>query len=491
MVSGLFLSGLAVGYLALLFGIAFYGERRSIYPSRERLRPYIYSLALGVYCTTWTFFGAVGTAVRDGWSYLPIYLGPALVFLAATPFLGRLVAIARAHNITSIGDFISSRFGKSPALAALVTVIALTAAVPYLSLQYKAVGTSIDVLTATVGRHEAWFTDPALAVALLMALFAALFGTRQLDATEHHEGVMLAIAFESLVKLLSFVAVGVFALLHLDGAPPLSATRLGDLRDVASPSFAASTLLAAAAIFCLPRQFLVGVVECADPTDLRTARWVFPAYLAVFTVFVVPVVLAGLGLGLGERHQADSFVLSLPMEHGATSLAILVFLGGLSAATAMVIMASIALATMITNDLVMPALWRGRWLGIGPPADVGRLVLRTRRVVDRAAGAAGLRLPPRHQRAGEPRFDRPAGVRRRGEFRARHPRRPVLARRDARGRLRGLVGRLPGVDLRAAAADLRRRRGHRPAAARRRDPRRGNEHAGAGRRVATARGVAA
>ncbi len=487
MVSGLFLSGLAVGYLALLFGIAFYGERRSIYPSRERLRPYIYSLALGVYCTTWTFFGAVGTAVRDGWSYLPIYLGPALVFLAATPFLGRLVAIARAHNITSIGDFISSRFGKSPALAALVTVIALTAAVPYLSLQYKAVGTSIDVLTGSVDRHEAWFTDPALAVALLMALFAALFGTRQLDATEHHEGVMLAIAFESLVKLLSFVAVGVFALLHLDGAPPLSATRLGDLRDVASPSFAASTLLAAVAIFCLPRQFLVGVVECADPRDLRTARWVFPAYLAVFTVFVVPVVLAGLGLGLGERHQADSFVLSLPMEHGATSLAILVFLGGLSAATAMVIMASIALATMITNDLVMPALWRGRWLGIGPPADVGRLVLRTRRVVILLLALLAFAY---HRGTNAPASLASIGLLAFAAVANFAP--AILAGLYWRGATRegvfaGLVGRLPGVDLRVAAADLRRRRRHRPAAARRRGPRRGNEHADAGRRVATSR----
>ena len=380
MVSGLFLSALAVAYLGLLFAIAFYGERESIYPSRARLRPYIYALSLGVYCTTWTFFGAVGTAVRDGWSYLPIYLGPALVFLVATPFLARLVAVARAHNITSIGDFVSARFGKSPALAALVTVIALTAAVPYLSLQYKAVGTSIDVLTGSAIQHPAWYADPAFGVAVLMALFAALFGTRRLDATEHHEGVMLAIAFESVVKLLAFVAVGVFALLHLDDAPPIATTSLGELREFASPAFAASTLLAAAAIFCLPRQFLVGVVECADPADLRTARWVFPLYLAIFTAFVVPVVMAGLGSGLGASHHPDSFVLSLPMQHGAKALAILVFLGGLSAATAMVIMASIALATMITNDLVMPALWRGRWLGIGSSADVGRLVLRLRRV---------------------------------------------------------------------------------------------------------------
>lgn len=380
MVSGLLLSALAIGYLGLLFGVAYYGERKSIYPSRTRLRPYIYSLALGVYCTTWTFFGAVGTAVRDGWSYLPIYLGPALVFLVGTPFLARLVSVARAQNITSIGDFVSSRFGKSPALAALVTIIALTAAVPYLSLQYKAVGTSIDVLTGSSAAHPAWYADPAFGVALLMALFAALFGTRQLDATEHHEGVMLAIAFESVVKLFAFVAVGVFALLHLDNAPTLDATRLGDLRQVASPSFAASALLAAAAIFCLPRQFLVGVVECADPADLRTARWLFPAYLAVFTAFVVPVVLAGIGTGADETHNPDSFLLTLPMQRGATALAVLVFLGGLSAATAMVIMASIALATMITNDLIMPALWRSRWLQSVQSTEVGSVVLWLRRV---------------------------------------------------------------------------------------------------------------
>ena len=284
MVSGLVLSTLAIAYLALLFAVAFYGERKSIYPSRTRLRPYIYSLALGVYCTTWTFFGAVGTAVRDGWAYLPIYLGPALVFLFGTPFLVRLVAVARAHNITSIGDFLSSRFGKSPALGALVTVIALTAsgALPRLAVQ----GSRHQHRRADrdrTRRTRPGSPIPALWVAMLMALFAVLFGTRRLDATEHHEGVMLAIAFESIVKLLAFVAIGIFALLHLEDAPPLAATRLGDLEDLASTSFAASTLLAAAAIFCLPRQFLVGVVECADPADVRRARWLFPAYLAVFS----------------------------------------------------------------------------------------------------------------------------------------------------------------------------------------------------------------
>jgi Na+/proline symporter/signal transduction histidine kinase/ActR/RegA family two-component response regulator len=379
-VSGLLLTVLAIAYLGLLFAVAFFGERKSVYPGRERLRPYIYSLALGVYCTTWTFFGAVGTAVSEGWAYLPIYLGPVLLFVFGTPLLRRLVAIARAHNTTSIADFISARFGKSPALAALVAIIALIAAVPYLALQYKAVGTGIDVLTGSTGQHPAWFADTALWVALLMAAFAMLFGTRRLDATEHHEGVMLAIAFESIVKLLAFITIGVFAMLNLGGAPDVSHTRLGDIGQVVRPDFLAATVLSAAAMLCLPRQFLVGVVECADPADLRKARWLFSSYLVVFTLLVVPVVLAGLGAGLGDRHHPDSFVLSLPMERGATGVAVFVFLGGLSAATAMVIVASIALATMITNDLVMPALWRSRWLHLDQSADVGRLVLWLRRL---------------------------------------------------------------------------------------------------------------
>jgi PAS domain S-box-containing protein len=378
MVSPLLLSALSIAYLALLFAVAFFGERKSVYPAQAALRPYIYSLALGVYCTTWTFFGAVGTAVRSGWAYLPIYLGPVLVFILATPFLHRLISIVRSHNITSIADLVSSRFGKSPALAALITVIALTAAVPYLALQYKAVGTSIDVLTGSDGTHPDWYADTALWVALMMALFAILFGTRRLDVTEHHEGVMLAIAFESVVKLLAFAAVAAFALLKIDGLS-LSDTRLGEFDTLFSANFAVSMILGAAAIFCLPRQFHMGVVECANPADLRKARWIFPAYLAIFTVCVVPVVIAGLGSGLGEVSNPDSFVLTLPLASGATGLALLAFLGGLSAATAMVIVASIALATMITNDLVMPALWRSRWLAISESADIGKVVLRIRR----------------------------------------------------------------------------------------------------------------
>ncbi|MGB6310206.1 MAG: NahK/ErcS family hybrid sensor histidine kinase/response regulator [Steroidobacteraceae bacterium] len=378
MFSGWLLSSLAVAYLGCLFGIAFYGDRRRIYPTRRRLRPYIYSLTLGVYCTSWTFFGAVGTAVRDGWGYLPIYLGPALVFLFGLPFMERLVEIGRLHKVSSIADFIASRFGKSRALAVLVTVIAASAAIPYIALQYKAVAASIAALTTVAAVHAPWYQDTALAVALLLALFAVLFGARRVDATGHREGLMLAIAFESLLKLLAFVAIGVFACLQLHGRPWLLPPRLATAATMFNGDALSSTVLAAAAIFCLPRQFQVGVVECADTADLKFARWLLPAYLGLFSAVVVPVVALGTIDGLALHTASDSLIFALPMSYGAPWLTVLVFLGGLSAATAMVVVASTALATMISNDIAAPVLWRQR---LESGASMGRRVLWVRRAV--------------------------------------------------------------------------------------------------------------
>ncbi len=378
MFSSWLLSLFALAYLGCLFGIAFYGERRRIYPSQRRLRPIIYALALGVYCTSWTFFGAVGSAVRDGWGYLPIYLGPALLFLFGLPFIERLVRIGRAHKVSSIADFIASRFGKSRALAVLVTLIALAAAIPYMSLQYKAVATSIDVLTAAAVRRAPWYRDTALAVALMMALFAVLFGARRVDASGHRDGLMLAIAFESLLKLLAFAAVGVFACLHLHGRPWVLPTQLAHANGLLKGDALMSTLLAAAAIFCLPRQFQVAVVECARSEDLKTARWLFPAYLGLFSAVVIPVVALGTIDGLTLHTESDSLILTLPVSYGAQWLTLLVFLGGLSAATAMVIVASTALATMISNDIVAPLLWRQR---LQDGASLGWRVLWVRRAV--------------------------------------------------------------------------------------------------------------
>jgi len=378
MFSSWLLSLLALTYLGCLFGIAFYGERRRTYPNHRRLRPFIYALALGVYCTSWTFFGAVGSAVREGWGYLPIYLGPSLVFLFALPFIERLAQIGRAHKVSSIADFIASRFGKSRALAVLVTVIALAAAIPYIALQYKAVATSIDVLTAVGARHAPWYRDTALAVALMMALFAVLFGARRVDASRHREGLMLAIAFESLLKLLAFAAVGVFACLQLRGRPWVLPEQLAQGATMLNGNAMISTLLAAAAIFCLPRQFQVAVVECARTEDLKTARWLLPAYLGIFSAVVIPVVALGTIDGLTLHTASDSLILTLPMSYGVPWLTVLVFLGGLSAATAMVVVASTALATMISNDIAAPLLWRQR---LEDGASLGKRVLWVRRAV--------------------------------------------------------------------------------------------------------------
>jgi Na+/proline symporter/signal transduction histidine kinase/CheY-like chemotaxis protein len=377
MFSGWLLSALAVGYLALLFAIAFYGDTRRVYPLNSRLRPLIYSLALGVYCTSWTFFGAVGTAVREGWAFLPIYLGPALLFLFGAPYLARLIEVARARNITSIADFISSRFGKSSSLAALASLLALLAAVPYLALQYKAVAASIDVLTGLPSSGSSWRFDTALAVALLMALFAALFGTRRVAASEHHEGLMLAIAFESFVKLCAFVAVGLYSWRALGPAPVGIARSIGAMHGSFGADFFATTVLAAAAVVCLPRQFQVAVVECAEPGDLRRARWLFPLYVALFSVFVLPIAALGIASGVAQHGHPDTLVLSVPMATGAPWLALLAFLGGLSAATAMVIVASLALATMVTHDLILPVLWRTRLVR---SVDLGGRILWLRRL---------------------------------------------------------------------------------------------------------------
>ena len=378
MLSGWLLSALAVTYLGFLFAIAFYGDRRSIYPNRQRLRPYIYGLALGVYCTSWTFYGAVGTAVREGWGYLPIYVGPALVYLLALPFLERLVEVGRAHKVGSIADFIASRFGKSRSLAVLVTLIAVTAATPYLALQYKAVAASIEALTTAAAGPAPWYHDSALTVALLMALFAVLFGARRVDATEHHEGLMLAIAFESLLKLMAFVAVGLFAWLELKGRPFELPARLQSASTMFNGNAFVATLLAAAAIFCLPRQFQVSVIECADSGDVKRARWILPLYLGMFSVFAVPIVALAVSGSHAVSAGSDTLMLTLPLNYGAPWLAVLVFLGGLSAATAMVVVASIALATMISNDIAVPLLWHRR---LEAGASLGRRILWLRRFV--------------------------------------------------------------------------------------------------------------
>lgn len=381
MIPGWLLMMVSVAYVAALFAIAYYGDRHPLYPARTWLRPIVYSLALAVYCSSWTFYGAVGSAARSGLSYLPIYLGPILLFVFGFGLLERLVVVAKERNITSIADFIASRFGKSHALAALVTVIAVTAAVPYLALQLKAVSMSFDVLTGAVDAHPALFGDSALYVALLLAVFAILFGTRGIDATEHHHGMMLAIAVESIVKLVAFVAVGMYALQAGAGFTDIAAPIQTAVASGLPTGFLAQTALALAAIFCLPRQFQVAVVECENPADLRRARWMFPLYLLVISVLVLPIVAAGARAAGSADVAPDAWLLWLPLANGDHLLGVFAYIGGFSAATGMVIVASVALATMVSNDLMMPLLLRVRAFKLEQRADLSSLVLGVRRVV--------------------------------------------------------------------------------------------------------------
>lgn len=377
MIPGWLLLLVSLSYLGLLFVVAYMGDRRPLYPRQPRLRPVIYSLALAVYCSSWTFYGAVGTAARDGLSYLPIYLGPIVLYVFGYGLLRRLVLVSKQRSITSIADFIGARFGKSHGLSALVAVIAMIAIVPYLALQFKAVSMSYAVLGLP---DIPAFGDSAMWTAILLAVFAILFGTRTIDATEHHHGLMLAIAIESLIKLLAFVALAIYALWHGPGLAATATLPVTQLSEGLTPGFFAMTLLAFCAMFCLPRQFQIGVVECEDPDDLRRARWMLPLYMAIISIAVVPIVAAGLHLPSVRGGQPDAWVLNLPLVHGDRGVALLAFVGGFAAATGMVIVASVALSTMISNDLVMPALLRVRRFRLDRRTDLSQLVLLVRRV---------------------------------------------------------------------------------------------------------------
>lgn len=380
MISDWLLVLVALAYVGLLFAVAHTGDRRSLYPRSPRLRPVVYSLALAVYCSSWTFYGAVGTAARNGLAYVPIYLGPFLLFVFGAGFLRRLARVVQRRKITSIADFISARYGKSYGLAALVSVIALIAIVPYVALQFKAVTMSFDMLgLAGQGPLGSRHIDSALWCAVILAAFAILFGTRNVDASGHHHGLVLAIALESLIKLVVFVTLAVYAFWHGPGLLATLERPLAEFRQGLPDEFFAQTLLAVCAMFCLPRQFQVGMVECEETGDVRHARWLLPLYMLIIMLAVLPIVAAGVMLPALKDTLADTWVLALPMAYGNTGVALLAFIGGFSAATGMVIVGSVALSTMISNDLVMPALLRLRALHLERREDLSRLVIAVRR----------------------------------------------------------------------------------------------------------------
>jgi Na+/proline symporter/nitrogen-specific signal transduction histidine kinase len=385
-------------YLGLLFAIAYYADQRADRGRSVIASPYIYSLSLAVYATAWTFYGSVGRAASDGVGFLPIYIGPTLMIALWWIVMRKILRISKANRITSLADFIASRYGKSALLGGVVTLIAVIGILPYISLQLKAVSNSFTiimqypaiVMPATVGALPV-LQDTALWMALILALFTILFGTRHLDVAEHHEGMVAAIAFESLVKLLAFLAVGIFVTFGIYGgfgdvfararADPVIAPMLTPLDGVAGSyaSWAWLTVLSMLAIMFLPRQFQVAVIENKDEAHLKKAIWLFPLYMLAINVFVLPIAFGGRMHFPGGNVDGDTFVLTLPMAEKQEWLALLVFIGGLSAATGMVIVETIALSTMVCNDLVMPVLLRLKRLHLAARPDLTGLLLAIRR----------------------------------------------------------------------------------------------------------------
>lgn len=389
MVSPSNLLSLALLYICILFAVAWYADRHSG-PAAEGAprwfqkpvwRGTVYALSLAVYCSSWTFYGAVGSATESAWSHAPIYLGPILMFLLGWPIIRRLLAVGARHRVTSIADYIGARYGKRQSLAILVTLVATAAVLPYIALQFKALAQAWTIVGGNMEEVEAIGGDTALLVAIILAVFTILFGTRRLDGRERHQGMMAAIAVESVVKLFAFVAVALLALNYLGNLPegaPLEhrGEALGEVS--LSSDFIARTLISALAILCLPRQFHVMVVEAQEGINTRIARWLFPLYLALFMFMVVPISLAGASVfSASESINPDVYVQMLPLFMESKWVAVAAFIGGISAATGMVIVATVSLAIMITNEVVAPIVMR---LNARSPAAVLKLGDSLRRI---------------------------------------------------------------------------------------------------------------
>src|SRR6201987_6105108 len=376
------------GYIVLLFLVASHGAGL---PPRKRSRAsaLIYPLSLAIYCTSWTFFGSVGFASRTSVDFLAIYIGPILMIGVCTPLLRRVIRLAKSQNITSIADFIAARYGKSQAVAAFVALIAIIGSIPYIALQLKAVASSLETI---LSEDEAFSSIPiigdiALIVTLAMGAFAVLFGTRQADATEHQHGLTLAVATESTIKLVAFLAAGAFVtfwmftpveLVERAMKPPEAVRAIEYTPSVGN--FLTMVLLSFCAIMLLPRQFHVSVVENSTSAEVSRARWLFPLYLVAINLFVIPIALPGLIMFPFGAVDSDMYVLALPVEGDAPLLSVVVFVGGLSAATAMVIVECVALSVMVSNDIVVPLVlqrapeWRGQ------AKDFGDFLLKARRI---------------------------------------------------------------------------------------------------------------
>ncbi|HKJ05346.1 MAG TPA: SpoIIE family protein phosphatase [Geopsychrobacteraceae bacterium] len=368
----------SLAYFALLFGVAYYADKRRAEGRSLISNSYIYSLSVAIYCTSWTFYGSVGRAANSGLDFLPVYLGPTLIAFTWWFLLRKMVRISKEQNITSIADFLSSRYDRSALLGAIVTIFAVLGIMPYIALQLKAVAHTFDLLSnplsiasqpiQTLIPSLPGYIDTAFIMALALGLFGVLFGARSLDASERHEGLVAAVALESLIKIIAFLAVGFFVTFSLfDGFGDIFSTflqqfpereslfRLGE-NSISFPNWFTLTFISMMAVMFLPRQFHIMVIENSDESHIKKSMWRFPAYIFLINLFVIPIAMGGLLLNGGDASQADYFVITLPLISGHPWLALLVFIGGFSASAGMVMVSSVTLSTMVLNHLVMPII---------------------------------------------------------------------------------------------------------------------------------------
>ncbi|MEI6103108.1 MAG: DUF835 domain-containing protein [Methanothrix sp.] len=349
-------------YLLLLFGIARYADRQKHLGKSIVANPYVYALSLCVYVSAWTFYGSIGRAASTGLEFLPIYLGPVLAMTVGWIIIRKMIRVSKEHRLTSISDFISFRYGRSYAIGAVVAAMSLIMVTPYVALQLIAISTSLDILSGSNIIFLGFNVESKLVVAVLLGAFAVIFGARHLDPMERHEGLIAVVAFESLVKIVAFLLVGLYVTYGVFSGYGDIMSRTIDLAsnnqtyetlmDVEPTLWFTLTLVSFFAILFLPRQFHVMVVENSDEVHLKKAMWLFPLYLLLINIFV-PAIAWG-GVLLNTPGLKDAFVITIPYTMGLDALSLFVFIGGTSAATAMILVESVAVGTMLLNDLEMP-----------------------------------------------------------------------------------------------------------------------------------------
>lgn len=358
-------------YLLILFGLAYWGEKQGQKGQSVVNNSLVYALSLTVYCTAWTYYGSVGQAARNGLEFLTTYIGPTLMMPLWWIVMRKIIRICKVKHITTIADFISSRYGKSASLGVLVSIMSVVGIIPYIALQIKAIGNSFLVITGRSldeAQSRIFLDDTAFYLTLGLGIFVILFATRNLEATNRHEGVVTAIAFEAIVKLVAFLLLGVFVSFGMyDGFPDIfqkaaNYPKLSELFTLSAEKGLSHwfflNMLSMMAIMFLPRQFQVGVVENIQERHLAKSIWLFPLYLFLINVFVLPIAFVGNMLYAGQGVDADMYVLSIPMSTNQNVLAVMVYLGGFSAASSMIIVSTLALGLMLSNNILMPLMVR-------------------------------------------------------------------------------------------------------------------------------------